>query len=373
MTSEAMMNEKTQGTALAVRAQDFLPVFDTGLAIERRNAITEFVKKLMIEDTDYGTIPGVNKPTLLKPGAEKLVTFFGLSPEFITTAEVEDWTGEAHKGEQFFYYRYKCRLTRDGRLIGEGEGSANSWEVKYRYRWVMEDQVPPRLDKSTLQKRDSSISEFDFAIDKAETTGPYGKPAEHWQRFRDAIAAKTALFGNKLTKSGKPLSAWTIPAIAYRVPNTEAADVVNTLQKMAQKRALVAAVLIGVNASEFFTQDVEDMDIIDVTPTKVEKGPAPTKGEPASKSENPTDAGKPLQSPEAHVGTNFREDEAILTIKEASNMVELTKNFNALPVESRRPGTECYKAFTARRDELTKKAKDPADDPSDKHPGRMGR
>jgi hypothetical protein len=36
--------------------------------------------------------------------------------------------------------------------------------------------------------------------------------------------------------------------------------VVNTIQKMAQKRALVAATLISTSASEFFTQDVEDAD-----------------------------------------------------------------------------------------------------------------
>ena len=36
---------------------------------------------------------------------------------------------------------------------------------------------------------------------------------------------------------------------------------VNTIQKMAQKRALVAATLIATSASEFFTQDVEDADL----------------------------------------------------------------------------------------------------------------
>jgi hypothetical protein len=46
----------------------------------------------------------------------------------------------------------------------------------------------------------------------------------------------------------------------YRVPNPDGADVVNTIQKMAQKRALVAATLIATSASEFFTQDVEDAD-----------------------------------------------------------------------------------------------------------------
>ena len=43
-----------------------------------------------------------------------------------------------------------------------------------------------------------------------------------------------------------------------QVKNENPADLVNTIQKMAQKRALVAATLIAVNASEFFTQDMED-------------------------------------------------------------------------------------------------------------------
>ncbi|HYY58986.1 MAG TPA: hypothetical protein VE842_16775, partial [Pyrinomonadaceae bacterium] len=43
-----------------------------------------------------------------------------------------------------------------------------------------------------------------------------------------------------------------------RVPNAEIADQVNTIQKMGQKRSLIAATLLAVNASEFFTQDVED-------------------------------------------------------------------------------------------------------------------
>lgn len=37
-------------------------------------------------------------------------------------------------------------------------------------------------------------------------------------------------------------------------------DVINTLQKMAQKRALVGAVILATGASEYFTQDVLDAD-----------------------------------------------------------------------------------------------------------------
>jgi hypothetical protein len=59
------------------------------------------------------------------------------------------------------------------------------------------------------------------------------------------------------------MDVWELDETWYRVPNEDMADVVNTLQKMAYKRALVAATLLAINASEFFTQDVEDMDLID--------------------------------------------------------------------------------------------------------------
>ena len=53
-------------THAAVTAAQFLPVLDIDQAIARRNAIVEYVKRIMIEGTDYGKIPGVDKPTLLE-------------------------------------------------------------------------------------------------------------------------------------------------------------------------------------------------------------------------------------------------------------------------------------------------------------------
>lgn len=41
-------------------------------------------------------------------------------------------------------------------------------------------------------------------------------------------------------------------------------DLLNTLQKMAQKRAFVGAVLLGVGASDFYTQDMEDVPVVNV-------------------------------------------------------------------------------------------------------------
>jgi hypothetical protein len=248
---------------LSTKDSVFLPAMSMEVALARRSAIVEFTRRIMVKDQDFGEIPGTHKPTLLKPGAEKLCNFFGLEPEFTPIVEDIDWNGAQHGGEVFCYARYRCRLLREGRVVGVGEGSGNSFEAKYRYRWVAEEQVPGHLDRARLLRRGGqrTLCEFDFAIERAETTGTYGKPAEHWQRFRDAIRTGTARSVEKLTRAGKAV-AWELDVdmSSYRVPNPDVADVVNTIQKMAQKRALVAATLIATSASEFFTQDVEDAD-----------------------------------------------------------------------------------------------------------------
>lgn len=254
-----------------------MPAMEIAEAVNRYQAVALFTRQIMKDGTDFGTVPGTDKPTLLKPGAEKLAAFFGLTPAFEPIEIIKDWTGQDH-GEPFFEYQYKCKLYRGDRLIAEGIGSCNSWEKKYRYRWVSEDEVPFHLNPTNLVSRKSGIIEFEFAINKRETTGKYGKSAEYWDVFETAIAAGDAIKTTRKTSAGKELDAWMVETTVYRVPNEDIFSQVNTIDKMAQKRALVAAVLIGVNASEFFTQDLEDMDletptIIDVTPTKEKDNP----------------------------------------------------------------------------------------------------
>jgi hypothetical protein len=39
---------------------------------EQRNQLKKFIQVQLEKDVDFGTIPGTPKPTLYKPGAEKL-------------------------------------------------------------------------------------------------------------------------------------------------------------------------------------------------------------------------------------------------------------------------------------------------------------
>lgn len=91
------------------------------------------VKAVMEEgiDKDYATIPGTPKPSLLKPGAEKLALFFGLGSVSKTTEQVEDWD------KRYFKYTVEVGvgpIDQDGNVkpIHWCPGSCNSRERKFQ-------------------------------------------------------------------------------------------------------------------------------------------------------------------------------------------------------------------------------------------------
>jgi uncharacterized protein (DUF3820 family) len=123
----------------------------------------------------------------------------GLASKYDIIEQIEDYkTG-------IFAYTVKCSLYKGNELITEGLGSCNSKEDKYRYRWVYESDLSPTLDKSSLV---------------------------------------TKKFGSN-TK--------------YRIDNDEIYSQVNTLLKMAKKRAQIDATLTVAALSNVFTQDMEDL------------------------------------------------------------------------------------------------------------------
>lgn len=230
MNDELMPPVGEMSSALAnVNRSDFMPAMTIESAVERYGAITEFISRVLRKDIDYGMIPGTDKLTLLKPGAEKLTTFFGLSTRFQLIERIEDWTGGAYGGEPFFYYLYRCQLYRGDLLIAEADGSCNSRETKYR--WRESQRVCLVCNQAAIIK---GREEFGGG----------------WICFKKKGGCGAKFQTGDASIEGQPTG---------RVPNPDIADQVNTIQKMGQKRALVAATLMAVNASEFFTQDVEDV------------------------------------------------------------------------------------------------------------------
>ena len=91
--------------------------------------IQQIMGAAMKDGEHYGKIPGCgDKPTLLKPGAEKLCLTFRLAP----TYDVDERTLDRGHRE----YRVQCTLSSilTGAFIGQGVGICSTMEAKYRFR-----------------------------------------------------------------------------------------------------------------------------------------------------------------------------------------------------------------------------------------------
>lgn len=206
-------------------------------ALRRLKELQTFVAKVMVEGEDYGKIPGLEKKTLLQPGAQKLAEIYGIYPTWQWTEVVKDWE------KPFFYFESKCILRRkaDDTPVGEGLGSCNSRESKYAGRWVAEGEVPSHLDKSTLETRMGSAWVFERDV-------PAGSDFSKLEKR-----------GGVSKKNGRPWTQWRVVTKTYLLPNADLCSQVNTMQKIAAKRSLVMAVIGATRSSGMFTQDVEDM------------------------------------------------------------------------------------------------------------------
>jgi len=227
------------------------------------NAIRRFqavVREVLTPGTDFGTIPGCgDKPTLLKPGAEKIAKLLKCYDHYEFIEKIEDWD------KPLFHYLVRCTLSdmATETKVSSGIGESNSYESKHRYRWIPEEQLPPGVDKVTTKKRGGkqTLFEFEFALKKRDTAGQYGKPETYWAKFDAAIQNKTARSVMRKTRKGDEYAGTEVDTdtTLYQLPNPDIFDQVNTLVKMAKKRALVDATLSAGRLSELFTQDLEDL------------------------------------------------------------------------------------------------------------------
>jgi len=170
-------------------------------ALDRQ--LREAIRAVLIEGTDYGTIPGTGGgPSLWQPGAEKLLQFFG------------------------FGYVNDVRKTRRG---DDGQPAGVT------YRCV--------VHKDFADGRRITISTCDGYAGYDEDK--FYIPAE---KARARAEDKERAFARKDRRAPKP-ERWE-NVTEYRAPW-------NTLVKMAQKRALVGAVKGATGASGIFGTDLD--------------------------------------------------------------------------------------------------------------------
>ncbi|MCR4374184.1 MAG: hypothetical protein NUW22_04985 [Acidobacteria bacterium] len=191
-------------TALAPVERHELALDRPATAVEIRaqvNLIQEVMKAVMMDGVHFGTIPGTPKPTLYKPGSEKILSTFRIAIEpIVADLSTHD---EAR-------YRVETRATSQatGMYLGSGTGEASSNEEKYRWR------------KAVCQE------EFDAT--------PEDRRRSVWKKGQNG---------------------------AYQIPQvrTNHADVANTILKMAKKRSQIDVTLTVTAASDVFAQDIEDL------------------------------------------------------------------------------------------------------------------
>lgn len=186
--------------------------------------IQQVMKDVMKEDTHYGKIPGCgDKPTLLKPGAEKLVLTFRLSPTYdITIRQLKNDHRE---------YEIVCTLTHipTNTIWGQGVGLCTSMESKFRYR--TSKRTCPKCNQETI----------------IEGKKEFGGGWLCWK--------KQGGCGVKFSETDVQITAQKLG----QVENQDIADSFNTILKIAKKRALVDATLTVTCASDIFAQDLEDL------------------------------------------------------------------------------------------------------------------
>ena len=173
----------------------------------RVNTIQHILLEVMKEGVHYGVIPGTQKPSLFKAGAEKIMVSFRLCAE----PEVEDLCTPDE-----IRYRVRTRITAaNGSTVGWGLGEASSNEQKFHWR------------KALCEAEWNDTPE-----DRRRKKWKLGK----W----------------KAGRKGDPFQELEV--------RTEPADLANSVLKFADKRALVGGIRTTTGASDIFDQDLEDMD-----------------------------------------------------------------------------------------------------------------
>lgn len=237
----------------------------------RVQKIEQAIAKVLKPGVDVGVIPGTQKPSLLKPGAEKLAMLFLLDSEYVNEKVFDGNHLTVHS---------TCTLYHipTGRRVGSGSGMCSTKESKYALRKAQ--RLCPKCGKPTIIKPKPRP----------------GRPQSWWcNTYNDGCGSNFKLDD---------------PAIVNQalgeVANDKLPDQWNPVTKIAQKRAKVDAVLGVTGASQFLTQDVEDsMEEEEPAPAQPEAPPqaasAPQNGQPetpqAQAAPKPKTAPKPKSAP----------------------------------------------------------------------------
>lgn len=163
---------------------DILPV-DIDREIEKarlgRDALDKLFDKLLVPGVDYDRVPGTDKPTLLKAGAELLCQVFHLAPGRVEIISKEE---DFVSGVFSYVVGVPIYHRETGILVSYGVGSANSKEPKYRYRKSKDDpelkveNPDPAGEQNTLVKMAAKRALIDGVLKATGASRKFTQDAE---------------------------------------------------------------------------------------------------------------------------------------------------------------------------------------------------
>ena len=174
--------------------------------LQHKYRIQEIMERVLQQGVHYGPpYPGSDKVMLLLPGAHTLTSTFGLTPKL----DIEDLSD---LGARYFRFRIKVRLySRGGLYLGEGVGACSTMEEKFNWEYALNDRHYEATD-----------------------------PGDRRVAFKKDRKAEGGVVEVKQVRANF-------------------ADKENTCTKIACKRGLVAAVILVLDCSDIFNQDLEEL------------------------------------------------------------------------------------------------------------------
>jgi hypothetical protein len=222
------MSDESREVAIQDRAVSAVPASELSVAevVARVQKVKQIKETVMEEGVHFGIIPGTTKPTLYQPGADILCMAFMLDPQY----EHETVRDGLHRE-----VTTKCTLFHipTGVRVASGEGSCSTYESKYAWR-PGGVECPECGEKSIKRGRDFK-----------------DKTIKTWYCDR-----KSGGCGQNFPWTDKRINGQN----TSRQENPDLPDTWNTVLKISNKRARMAAVLTATGGNELFTADLEDYE-----------------------------------------------------------------------------------------------------------------
>ena len=198
--------------------------------------LREFVMRIKDEYMDeghhYGTVKGIDRPMLFKPGAEILASGLNLMPDpdtrFLIVQQIGDMVN--------VWARVFIREMSTGHIVYQDIGACSSYEKKYRLRW---------------HKRSTGVkAPYDYT--KARKAGMEDEAK------RILISQLGTAYDPEMRYTTAPVDGTWMFHELFQDINEHPYDQFNTWIKMAVKRGFVGAVIGVTGSSDIWTVEGED-------------------------------------------------------------------------------------------------------------------